>query len=535
MLSLFRRIVCYVIAMQMALTPLYGASAIAPVVMVSDTVAQGLLKGQVIALANLNIKLLELNNAQTATNKKLDQILAAIKYIPDPKIKGPFPTTDAILMEFSTSLYAAYTGDYSIATAQMRGNTTTGAFTDTPRVGPTNPPSSSTNTSSPADYLSPTTDSLTQTPTKAPNALGQANNAIGAFGGKVQGFSRDVQSIQNSLTSIRQCGNINNLASCAQSAGNISGGIPKILGQFGLNPNFLGPNFSKTITDITTTIGMVGSLINTFSGGISGEKIASIIQQTSTLLTAISVSKGAIPLPPDLIAGLRGVNGFLYNVTALFGPLANVSTTLGGSDVFTPLGLAISKTGVPAALDAIASLGPRDTPKTGSLSTDTPLPGTSNPPRALTPTDMETILLGFLDCNRNVAKTTAECAMMIGQNKRLIQGHLKARCAAMAMSQQVGPAAMFQELFTGTGNPERCDKTVMYKGKKLCPSIFALQATSNVEGAVGSQLNVLIGLSMYNLVMTNVNTEQVILQNACASMGDLLETVDASAFTKRND
>jgi hypothetical protein len=526
MLSLFRRIVCYVIAMQMALTPLYGASAALPVVMVSDTKAQILLTSQVIALANLNIKLLELNNAQTATNETLTKILGAIKYIPDPKIKGPVPTTDAILMEFSTSLYAAYTGDYSIATAPMRDNTT-GAFTDTPRVGPTNPTSSSTNTSSPADYLSPTTDSLTQTPTKAPNALDKANNAMkGAmeFAGKVQGFARDVQGVQNSLTSMRQCGNINNLASCAQSAGNIIGGIPKILGQLGLDMNFLGANFSQTITGITTTIGMVGSLINTFSGGISGEKIASIIQQTSALLNATGLSKGASPLPPELIAGLRGVNGFLYNVTALFGPLANVSTTLGGSDAFTPLGSAISKTGVPAALDAIASLGPRDTPKTGSLSTDTPLAGTSNPPQALTPTDMETILLGFLDCNRNVAKTTAECAMMIGQNKRLIQGHLKARCAAMAMNQQVGPAAMFQELFTGTGNPERCDKTVMYKGKKLCPSIFALQATSNVEGAVGSQLNVLIGLSMYNLVMTNVNTEQVILQNACASMGDLLES-----------
>ena len=523
MLSLFRRTVCYVIALQMALTPLYGASAALPVVPVADTAAHKLLTGQVIALSNLNIKLLELNNAQTATNETLTKILGAIKYQPQKGTESA-PTTDAVLMEFSTSLYAAYTGAYSIATAQMRDNTTPGAFTDTPRVGPTNP----------ADYLSPTTDSLTQTPTKAPNALDKANNAMkGAMGfaKKAQTFAASVNDMRRSLEDIRGCGNINNLASCAQSAGNIIGGIPKTLGQFGLDPNFLGPNFSKTITDITTTIGMVGSLVNTFSGGISGEKIASIIQQTSTLLTAISLSKGAIPLPPDLIAGLRGVDGFLYNVTALFGPLANVSTTLGGPDL-TPLGLAISKTGVP---DAIASLSPRDTPQTGSLSTDTPLAGTSNPPQALTPTDMETILIGFLDCNRNVAKTTAECAMMIGQNKRLIQGHLKIRCAAMAMSQQVGPAAMFQELFTGTGNPERCNKTVMYKGKKLCPSIFALQATSNREGAVGSQLNVLIGLSMYNLVMTNVNTEQVILQNACASMGDLLETVDASAFTKRND
>jgi hypothetical protein len=298
--------------------------------------------------------------------------------------------------------------------------------------------------------------------------------------------------------------------------------------------DFLGPNFSKTITGITTTIGMVGSLINTFSGGISGEKIASIIQQTSTLLTAISLSKGAIPLPPDLIAGLRGVDGLLYNLTALFGPLGNVSKSFGGPDVFTPLGSAISNTGVPAALNAIASLDPRDTPQTGSLSTDTPLAGTSKPPRALTLNDIEIILLRILDCNRNVAETTAECTRMIEVNKRQILGSLKTRCAAMAISQQVGPAAMFQELFTGTGNPKRCDKTVMYKGKKLCPSIFALQATSKVEGAVGSQLNVLIGLSMYNLVMTNVNTEQVIWQNACASMGDFLETVNAN-FTTPND
>jgi len=113
MLSLFRRIVCYVIAMQMALTPLYGASAALPVVMVSDTVAQGLLKGQVIALANLNIKLLELNNAQTATNTKLDFILKAIKYIP-PETKESFPSTDNVLLEFSSSLYAAYTENSTI-------------------------------------------------------------------------------------------------------------------------------------------------------------------------------------------------------------------------------------------------------------------------------------------------------------------------------------------------------------------------------------------------------------------------------------
>ena len=94
---------------------------------------------------------------------------------------------------------------------------------------------------------------------------------------------------------------------------------------------------------------------------------------------------------------------------------------------------------------------------------------------------------------------------------------------------------MFQELFTGTGNKERCKKTAMYEtknGEQLCPSIALLQASSLAEGSVMSQMNVLIGLSMYNLVMTNVNTEQVILQNACASLGDLIEKGAPTSSTR---
>lgn len=110
MVSLFRKALCYVIVAQLVLTPLYSASAVVPVVMVSDTVAQGLLKGQLIALANLNIKLLELNNAQTATNATLTKILSSIKYQP-PEGAEDVPTTDTILIEFTSSLYAAYTGN----------------------------------------------------------------------------------------------------------------------------------------------------------------------------------------------------------------------------------------------------------------------------------------------------------------------------------------------------------------------------------------------------------------------------------------
>jgi hypothetical protein len=141
MLSLFRRIVCYVIAMQMALTPLYGASAIAPVVMVSDTFAQGLLSTQVASLALINGQLVALNLAQKETNTKLDQILAAIKYIPDPKIKGPFPTTDSVLIEFSSSLYAAYTENSTIYKT-LRDSEAAGRnrFKDAQRAGPTSNP-----------------------------------------------------------------------------------------------------------------------------------------------------------------------------------------------------------------------------------------------------------------------------------------------------------------------------------------------------------------------------------------------------------
>jgi hypothetical protein len=94
---------------------------------------------------------------------------------------------------------------------------------------------------------------------------------------------------------------------------------------------------------------------------------------------------------------------------------------------------------------------------------------------------------------------------------------------------------MFQELFTGTGNPKRCEKVQFYdtkSGKELCPSIALLQASSLAEGSVMSQMNVLIGLSMYNLAMTNVNTEQVILQNACASLGDLIESGAPTSSTR---
>jgi hypothetical protein len=179
--------------------------------------------------------------------------------------------------------------------------------------------------------------------------------------------------------------------------------------------------------------------------------------------------------------------------------------------------------------DVLAQLGDvagaiEDSFRTGPLSKDTPL--TDSPsPRKLTPAETAELLAAINQCPKGIT-STAECEKIKGENQRFFVGLLKANCAATAISQQRIPAALFQELFTGTGNPERCKDVKFYKtkgGKELCPSIALLQASSLAEGAVGSQLNVLIGLSMFNLVMTNVNTEQVILQNACASMGDLLE------------
>ncbi|MFM7623036.1 MAG: hypothetical protein ACKO57_08710, partial [Alphaproteobacteria bacterium] len=139
MVSLFRKALCYVIVAQLVLTPLYSASAAAPVVMVSDTVAQGLLKGQLIALANLNIKLLELNNAQTATNATLTKILSSIKY-QTPKGAESVPTTDTILIEFTSSLYAAYT-ENSLAYNHLRDPAgSAGKPPATPAATPATPP-----------------------------------------------------------------------------------------------------------------------------------------------------------------------------------------------------------------------------------------------------------------------------------------------------------------------------------------------------------------------------------------------------------
>jgi hypothetical protein len=186
----------------------------------------------------------------------------------------------------------------------------------------------------------------------------------------------------------------------------------------------------------------------------------------------------------------------------------------------------MGRTGVPNVLAQLGDVAgaAKDSFRTGPLSKDTPLTGSPSP-RPLTPKDIAQILAAINQCPEGIT-STAECEKFKGVNQRFFVGLLKANCAATAISQQRIPAALFQELFTGTGNSERCKDVKFYKtkgGKELCPSIALLQASSLAEGAVGSQLNVLIGLSMFNLVMTNVNTEQVILQNACASMGDLLE------------
>jgi hypothetical protein len=179
------------------------------------------------------------------------------------------------------------------------------------------------------------------------------------------------------------------------------------------------------------------------------------------------------------------------------------------------------------------NFGPGDTPKTGALYTDSPRAGTasSSSEKPLTPDQVGQVLLGLLQCNPAIQKTTAECEKAKARNKRVLLGMLQSRCAAMAISQQRVPANMFQELFLGTSNQGRCAQTTAYEtrdGKELCPSIALLQGSSLAEGAVMSQMNTLIAISMYNLAIANVNAEQTIWQNACASLKDMIANVDPS-------
>jgi hypothetical protein len=258
---------------------------------------------------------------------------------------------------------------------------------------------------------------------------------------------------------------------------------------------------------------------NLFSGKFNAQKLLQFINGMQQNILFSAISKGGL-LTNDTNAS---------NISSIMGNLTNV---LGYAGLFSLQGTGALQYIVWAqqSFELGNRFGTKDTPQTGPLSKDTPLAGTTNPPPNQTLTTEETakFLRSMLRCNPQMANnSTSKCRQIEEANKRLFLGQLKSRCAAAAISKQQVPAKMFQELFTGTGNPKRCEKVQFYdtkSGKELCPSIALLQASSLAEGSVMSQMNVLIGLSMYNLAMTNVNTEQVILQNACASLGDLIES-----------
>jgi hypothetical protein len=574
MLSLFRRIVCYVIAMQMALTPLYGASAALPVVPVADTAAQTLLGTQVAKLLLINGQLVALNKTQTDTNKKLDQILAAIKYIPDPKIKGPFPTTDSVLIEFSSSLYAAYTSDSvaytpmreaagAAAQAKQKANPSaapaaTPATSGTPAPATQNPtqPSGSGNGSQPSgspagsnnassqpsslnlppltgvdkfnlppnqeyDFNTPSglnvfdpSFSFKYNPSKPSDPLGDIANftdmAVKLAGDSARTFY-NFQSLQN-------CGNA---ISCASSGLNVTTGILGTLKNYGINIS--DPNFQKNLAKLGAAMSFANLMVNLFSN-FSVEKLLESINAIQQNILFSAISKGGL-LTNDT------------NESKTLRIMSNFTTLFGYAGLFALRDT--NAVGWIVALNNFSQIGAatKDTPQTGPLSKDTPLAGTTNPANQPPTTEVTAeFLRSMLRCNPQMANnSTSKCRQIEEANKRLFLGQLKSRCAAMAMSKQQVPAKMFQELFTGTGNKERCKKTAMYEtknGEQLCPSIALLQASSLAEGSVMSQMNVLIGLSMYNLVMTNVNTEQVILQNACASLGDLIEKGAPTSSTR---
>ncbi|MFM7630567.1 MAG: hypothetical protein ACKO43_02010 [Alphaproteobacteria bacterium] len=579
MVSLFRKALCYVIVAQLVLTPLYSASAVVPVVMVSDTVAQGLLKGQLIALANLNIKLLELNNAQTATNATLTKILSSIKYQP-PEGAEDVPTTDTILIEFTSSLYAAYTENSlaynhlkdardTTATATPTAPTTPTTTATTPATkaptatapralpsvpagggtppagtgkspfeksffkkfgykyenlpvpteGATKPPASKYG-STLDDVFTKNRESLESQKKKKPSdPLGDFANFTDFAVKLARDSARTFYNFQN----LQNCGNA---IDCASSGFNVVTGVLGTLKNYGINIG--DANFQKNLGYVGAALSFANLVTDLFSGKFNAQKLLKFINGMQQNILFAAIAKGGL-LTDDTTEskGLRIVK----NLTTLLGftVLPILDDTALGYLVFSA-----------NAFEAGNRFGPgpkaKDTPKTGALSKDTPLAGSNTPPSTPRPqtgellnpstAELAKFLKAMLRCNPKVATSAANCQKMENENRRFFLAELKSRCAAMAISQQQGPAKLMQEMFLGTSNPKRCDQTTMYKtkgGKELCPSINTLQSASSVaEKAVSSQLNVLIGLSMYTLVMANMNTEQVIFQNACASMGDLI-------------
>jgi hypothetical protein len=287
----------------------------------------------------------------------------------------------------------------------------------------------------------------------------------------------------------------------------------------------ISPESQKTLGYIGAGLSAISLVVDLFSGGFDVGKLLEFINGMQQNILFASLAKGGLLMDDS-------------NESKTLRIMSNFTTLFGFAGLY-----ALGDTNASAWISALNNYsqlgelkGESDTKnKTGTLYKDSPRAGSSTPTDALnnTSTTQENadFLLSIIDCNRKKVQNATQCEQDKARIKGKLQGTLKGRCAAMAMSQQQVPAKMFQELFTGTGNQERCEKVSFYdtkSGKELCPSIALLQASSLAEGSVMSQMNVLIGLSMYNLVMTNINTEQVILQNVCASMGDMIQDVTPS-------
>jgi hypothetical protein len=544
--------------LQMVLMPVYGASAL-PVVMVSDTKAQTLLGTQVGTLLLINGQLITLNDTQTKTNETLTKILGAIKYQAPAEAKD-IPTTDTILAEFSSSLYAAYTSDSiayntireapNAAAAAAKVNATAAPATtpttpSTPAQGGTSNPAPATTPSSttpatgtPPDPFkpapgegsfgnplelrdapgtgpaynydfnqSPVDPSFGYIPSKKSDPLGN----IAKFTDMAVKLAGDSAKTFYNFQSLQGCGNA---ISCASSGLNTVTGVLGTLKNYGINIG--DANFQKNLGYVGAAVSFASLVTNLFSN-FSAETLLQFINDMQQNILFSAIAKGGL-LTND--TNESKILRIMSNFTTLFGYAGLFA--LQGTDAVQYIVWAKQ------SFELGNNFGTKDTPKTGPLSKDTPLAGPTNPAKQ-PPTTEETaeFLRTMLRCNPQMANnSTSKCKQIEEANKRLFLGQLKSRCAAAAISKQQIPAKMFQELFLGTSNPDRCKRTALYKtkdGKELCPSINTLQSASMGEnGAVSSQMNVLIGLSMYNLVMTNVNTEQVILQNACASLGDLI-------------
>ena len=548
-LNYFNRSLCIILILQMILLPLAMPTPAVAQVLVNDELANGLLGTQngllgTISgeLVTINATLVSINKTQGETNTKLMEILNAIR--PDPAMnKDGAPTSSNILGEFATSLFAAYTkqspGTVAIREAQSQKTAPSiGGAISTMGSKAINKGKSlnQDNNDKQQSIANPfeNTDNINNynykidDATKLPSYNPNADTVIQAEDLIKQGYSEPEQGVSltdiaktmeevntgmrkvydtgQSLLTLSKCNG--DVINCTTSGYNTA---INILRSFDVQ---FDPATQATIASIGQVLNFANLIGSLFKGTFSAEKFLNFVKGVHDNQLFAAISKGGLLMDNENETALQSI---VRSMMGIFGTAGVKSAALNTNFYLGAEALATAN-----------SFGVNDKEKSG-IFTDHPRSGTTTTTsRQPTIQEMAGFLMSLQECNTLKIKDRSECYKKRGETQTQLLAIIQSRCAAFGMAAQQIPALMFQELFMGTGNKESCKETRSYNTSKekdgtgACPSINSLLSAAQVEQyTLQSQLNVLIGLSMYNLTMANIQSEQIIQHTTCQSFKDI--------------